>query len=308
MRTAASIILLLITVSLFVVPGYASNVTITIENQQVRARLGLSLQQNMTQLPTQTSTLNMASDDKLSSAFTEALTKALPGAAPSDLTLNIQSAGTWLNISAVITVTGVSERNGDILSSNMSWKSFNVSSDLRAGNLGYNTVGNQYLRPVAAFYTNASLLVGRPNSTITGVNFLVNKTGVSGFTAEDYVGNFTLLDFRALDVPLESWTRTYSLSNNTTTWRYTPTQPLDVSVGIERLNLTTTIFASYGYQAEVTVQGIARAHSDTLLLDVGTGQKEWVMLGIVAFTVILAIIAQFFFRARSKKYTKFGRW
>ena len=308
MRTAAFILLLLITVSLFVLPAYASNVTITVENQQVKTTLDLSLQQNMTQLPTQTSTLNMATDDKLSAAFTDALTKALPGATPSDLTLNVQSAGIWLNISAAITVTGVSQRAGDILSSNMTWKAFNVSSDLRAGNLSYNAVGIRYLLPVAAFYTNASLRARRPNSTITGVNFFVNKTSVSGFTAEDYVGNFTLFDFRALNVPLQSWNRTYTLSNNTTTWRYTPLQRLDVSVGIERLNVTTTLFASYGYQAEVSVQGIARAHGDTLLLDVGTGQKEWVMLGIVAFTVILAIIVQLFFRARSKKYTKTARW
>lgn len=308
MRPAAFIILLLIMVSLFVVPGSASDVTITIENQQVRAKLALSLQQNMTQLPTQTSTMNMASDDKLSSGFTDALMKTLPGAAPSDLTLNLVSKGTWLNISATITVSGVSKRQGDVLSANMTWKDFYVSSDLRAGNISYNTIGNQSLRPVAEFYTNASRFVGRPNSTITGVNFLVNKTGVSGATAEDYVGNFTLFDFRGLNVPLEVWNRTYSLSNNTTTWRYTPPQLFDISIGIQRMNLTTTIFARYGYGAEIIVQGIARAHRDTLLLDVGTGQKEWIMAGIVTLTVILGIIAQLFFRARRKKHVKIARW
>ena len=308
MRPAAFIILLLIMVSLFVVPGSASDVTITIENQQVRAKLALSLQQNMTQLATQTSTMNMASDDKLSSGFTDALMKTLPGASPSNLTLNLVSKGTWLNISATMTVSGVSKRQGDILSANMTWKDFYVSSDLRAGNISYNTIGNQSLRPVAVFYTNASRFVGRANSTITGVNFLVNKTGVSGTTAEDYVGNFTLFDFRALNVPLEGWNRTYTLSNNTTTWRYTPPQLFDVSIGIQRLNLTTTIFARYGYRAEITVQGIARAHGDTLLLDVGTGQKEWIMAGIVTLTVIFGIIAQLFFRAKRKKYVKVARW
>lgn len=308
MRTAAVIILLLITVSLFVVPSYASNVRITIENQQVKARLELSLQQNMTQLPTQTSTLTMASDGKLASAFSEALTRALPGATISDMTLNLESTGTWLNVTAAITVAGASERKGDVLSSNMGWKAFNVSSDLRAGNFSYNTVGNQYLRPVTEFYTNASLGVGRPNSTFTGVNFFVNKTGVSGYTAENYVGNFTLFDFGALEVPLDTWTRTYTLSNNTTTWRYAPPQRLDISIGIQRLNLTTSIFANYGFQAEVTVQGIARARGDTLLVDVGTGQKEWAMFGLVALTLIFGIAVQLSFRARNKKYSKVGRW
>jgi len=293
--------------SLFVLPAYASDVTITIENQQVQAKLSLSFQQNITQLPAQSNTLSMASNDQLSSAFTKALTDASPGAAPAGLTLNLDSAGTWLNISATMIVAGVSVRNKDVLSANMTWKDFYTSSNLRAGNLSYNTVGNQYLRPIAAFYSNASRFVGRPNSTITGVNFFVNGTSVSGPAAENYLGNFTVFDFRALSVPIEDWTRMYTLSNNTTTWRYTPPQPLDISIGVQRLNVTTNFFARYAYEAEITVQGIARAHGDTLILDVGTGQKEWIMAGLIALTIVLAIATQLSFRAK-KKSVKLGRW
>ena len=307
MRPAAILILLVIMASLFVLPAYASDVTITIENQQVQARLSLSLQQNITQLPAQSNTLSMASNDQLSSAFTKALTDASPGAAPAGLTLNLDSAGTWLNISATMIVAGVSVRNKDVLSANMTWKDFYTSSNLHAGNLSYNTVGKQYLRPIAAFYSNASRFVGRPNSTITGVNFFVNGTSVSGPAAENYLGNFTVFDFRALSVPIEDWTRTYTLNNNTTTWRYTPPQPLDISIGVQRLNVTTNFFARYGYEAEITVQGIARAHGDILILDVGTGQKEWVMAGLIALTIVLAIVTQLSFRAK-KKRVKLGRW
>ena len=307
MRPAAILILFVIMASLFVLPAYASDVTITVENQQVQAKLILSLQQNITQLPVQSNTLSMTSNDELSSAFTKALTDAFPGATPSGLTLNIDSAGTWLNISAAMTVSGVSARSGDVLSANMTWKDFDISSNLRAGNLSYNTVGKQYLRPVAEFYSNASRFVGRPNSTITGVNFLVNRTGVSGPVAENYLGNFTVFDFRGLNVPIENWTHTYTLSNNTATWRYTPPQLLDISIEVQRLNVTTSFFARYGYEAEITVQGIARAHGDTLLLDVGTGQKEWVMAGLIALTIVLAIVTQLSFRAK-KKSVKLGRW
>ena len=307
MRPAAILILFVIMASLFVLPAYASDVTITIENQQVQARLSLSLQQNITQLPVQSNTLSTGSNDELSSAFTKALTDAFPGAAPAGLTLNLNSAGMWLNISATMTISGVSVRKGDVLSANMTWKDFDISSNLRAGNLSYNAVGKQYLRPVAAIYSNASRFVGRPNSTITGVNFLVNNTSVSGPVAENYLGNFTVFDFRALSVPIEDWARTYTLNNNTTTWQYTPPQLLDISIGVQRLNVTTNFFARYGYDAEITVQGIARAHGDTLLLDVGTGQKEWVMAGLIALTIVLAIVTQLSFRAK-KKSVKLGRW
>lgn len=308
MRPAAIIILLMIMVSLFVVPSSASSVTITIEHEQAKAKLVLSLQQNMTQLPNQTSTLNMASDGNLSSAFTNALKGISPYATPSDLTLNLDSTGTSLNITATLTVSGVSERRGDILAVDMAWKAFNISSDLRAGNLSYNKMGYRYFLPVAAYYTNASRFVGRPNATITGVSFFINKTSVDGRVAENELGNFTIFDFRGLNASLEGWSRTYSLSNNTTTWRYTP-QPIDISISVQRMNRTTTdMFARYGYNAEITVLGIARAKGNTLLLDIGTGQKEWIMVGIVGVTVILAIVAQLLFRAKKKKYVKFGRW
>lgn len=307
MRPAAILILFVITVSLFVVPAYASGVTITIENQQVRARLSLSLEQNITQLPLQSDTLNMASNAQLSSAFGSALTDAYPGAAPTDLSLNLDSAPTWLNITTTMTVSGVAVRSGDVLSANMTWKDFNISSDLRSGNLSYNTIGNRYFRPIAAFYANASLFVGRPNSTITGVNFFINETSVAGPVAEDYVGNFTVFDFRTLSVPIVDWTRTYTLSNNTTTWRYTPPQLLDISIGVQRLNKTMSMLARYGYEAEITVNGIARAKGDSLLLDVGTGQKEWIMAGLVVITIALALGMQILFRAK-KKAIKLDRW
>lgn len=308
LRPAAILILFVVMASLFVVPAHASDVTITVDRQQVRASLSLSLQQNITQLPVRSETLNMASDAQLSSAFENALTNAYPGAAPTDLTLSLDSAPTWLNISTTMTVSGVSVRNGDMLSANMTWKDFHISSNLQSGNLSYNTIGSRYLRPVATFYANASRFAGRPNSTITGVNFLVNGTGVSGSVAENYLGNFTVLDFRSLNIPITNWTRNYTLSNNTTTWRYAPPKLLDVSLEVQQINKTMTMFARYGYAAEITVKGIARAKGDVLLLDVGNGQKEWIMAGLVVLTVALAFIMQLLFRARKKKSIKLGRW
>lgn len=307
MRPTAIIILLII-VSAFVAPASASDVTITVEKEQVRAKFLLSLHQNMTQFPNQTSTLDMASDAKLSSAFAGGLKKAAPTASPSGLTVKLESTTTWLNLTTAMTVSGVTERPGDILRVDTAWRAFNVSSDLRAGNFSYNTVGSRYLLPVVQFYSNASRFVGRPNATITGVTFFINKTSVAPRTTENYVGNFTVLDFRPLDVPLEHWTRRYNLSNNTTTWRYSPPARLDLSITVQRSNRTANIYSSYGYSAEITVSGMARAQGNTLLVDVGTGQKEWIMAGIVVIGIVLAIVTQLVFRARKKKYVKFRRW
>jgi hypothetical protein len=301
-------ILLIIPTFLFVVPAHASDVSITIENEQVQASFSLSLEQNMTELPSQSDTLNIASNDQLSSAFQSAFTNADPGSVPRDLTLKINSVGNWLNVSTTMTVSGVSVRNGDVLSANMTWKDLYIPSDLRSGNLSYNTIGSRYFRPVATFYSNASKYVSRPNATITGVNFFVNKTSVSGTAAESYLGNFTLFDFRSLNSSLTHWTRTYTLLNNTTRWRYAPPEPLDISLEVQRFNRTTTMFARYGYEAEITVKGIARAQGNVLLFDVGTGQKEWVMVGVLALSAAMAVGMQLTFRQKRKKSIKLGRW
>ncbi len=310
MRTRAIIILLIVMVSVFIVPASASNVSVTIKKKegQVQAVFGLSLHQNITQLPNQTNTLNLANDGQLASSFTDALRKTNSTATPSDLAVDIVSSGTSLVITTTMTLSGVSERRGDILRVDMGWKAFNVTADLRAGNLSYNTIGARYFRPIVVFYSNASRFVSRPKATITGVSFLINGTSVGPLTAENYAGNFTIFDFTALSTPLEGWERAYSLSNDTTTWRYNPPQRLDLAIATQHQNRTTKFVATYGYDAEITVSGIARAHGDTLMVDAGTGQQEWTMAGIVAIAIILAIVTQLLFRAKKKKYAKFGRW
>ncbi len=310
MRTRAIILLLIVMVSVFIVPTSASNVSVTIKKRegQVQAIFSLSLQQNITQLPNQTNTLSLTNDGQLASAFTDALRKTNSTAAPSDLAVDIASRGTSLSITTTMTLSGISERRGDILRVGMGWKAFSVTADLRAGNLSYNTIGARYLRPVVVFYSNASRFVSRPNATITGVSFFVNGTSVGPPTAENYAGNFTIFDFTALNTPLEGWKRTYSLSNDTTTWRYNPPQRLDFSIAAQHQNRTTKFVATYGYDAEITVSGIARAHGDILMVDAGTGQEESIMAGIVAIAIILAIVTQLLFRAKKKRYAKFGRW
>lgn len=243
----------------------------------------------------------MAQDPNLSIAFTEAFRKANPAASISDLALTVNSTKAWLNLTATMGISGVYETRGDTSAVSTTWKAFNTSADLRTGNLSYNAVGRKYLRPVIDFYVNASKFENRPNATIKAVTFFVNGTqSVAGDVAANQVGNATVLDFRSLDVPLEQWTRTYELANNTTTWRYTPMAPLAASVQATRLNRTIEIFSDFSYNAEVTVAGLARAAGNTLLIDVGTGQKEWVMAGIVFLAIALALVTQLMFRARKK--------
>jgi hypothetical protein len=307
LRVVAVMILLLIIASFIASPVSAADVTIAIDRGQVHARMGLSLYQNMTAFPSEVVTLDGSRDPKLSSAIQEALKATNSSASFSSLNLSIASSARWLNLTLSMNLTGVSERHGDIVYANASWKAFRTNVDLRAGNLSYNTIGSEYLRPVVDFYENASRFEQQPNATVKAVTFFVNGTeSVTGTVAANHVGNFTLLDFGYLSSSVEQWNREYSLSNNTTSWRYKPPMRLNASLRIQELNKTFTIVSRYGFDAEVTVAGLAVAQGNTLRVDVGSGEMEWIMSAVIVIGIALTIAVQIMFR-RKRKAVRLGR-
>lgn len=261
----------------------------------------------MTKFPKVSTTIDASSDENMSSAFTRALRNVDPSASFSAVTVRLSSSDYWLNLTIALTVTGTTQAQGDIAVANTTWRAFNITSDLRAGNLSYNTLGTRYFRHVVDFYVNASKIADRPNATIRAVTFFVNETqSVPGPEAANAVGNFTVLDFRSLNVPLDQWNRTYTLPNDTTTWRYTPPLMLAASVHADQLNKSITLFSHYGYNAEIIVPGLAHATGNVVRVDIGSGQKEWIMMGVVILAVVVALAAQLLFRSK-KKSTRLQR-
>jgi hypothetical protein len=303
----ALLILILVIGSIYAVPASASGVNISVEQDHIQATLALSFHQNMTNFPNESTTLTMNQNPELGSAFGDAIRNAEPSATVSGMTMRVFSNNTWLNLTASMTISGVFHNRGDLSVVNTTWKAFYVPQDLRIGNLSYNQVGKQYLRPVTEFYWNASLNENNPNATIKAVTFYLNQTvSVAGDVASDQVGNITVLDFRPLDVPVDQWNRTFSLSNNTTTWRYTPAPALAASIKAQKLNSSLVLFSDYNYTAEISVPGLARATGNSLLIDIGTGQKEWIMLSVVVLVIALAVAVQVLYW-RKKKRIRLGR-
>lgn len=307
MRIIAVAILLLIVASAYAAPVSAADIAITFEKQQVKAKMVLSVHQNMTKFPNEAVTLDASRDANMLPAFDKALKGTNSSASFSALSVGVASSATWLNLTLIMNIAGISERRGDVAYANMTWKSFRTQADLKADNFSYNTVGSKYFRPVLDFYVNASKFEESPNATVKAVTFFVNGTqSVPGTVAANSMGNFTILDFSSLNVPVDQWNRTYSLSNNTTSWRYVPPTMLNASVRIQELNKTFTIFSKYAYAAEITVAGLAQAQGNVLRVDVGTGQEEWIMSGVVMLALALAVVVQVMFRRR-KKAVRLGR-
>ena len=288
-------------------PTSASNVTVAIEGQRIHATLMLSLLQNVTALPSVATTIDSASNSNISAAFAKGISNADPSAFPSNLSIGLNSTQRGLNLRCTFDVSGVTQRSGDIVSVNMTWLPFVVRSDLRAESLSFNTIGNRYFRSVVTRYANASRFVGLPNATITGATFFVNGTSVGPPAAQDYVGNFTTLNFSPLNPDLDQWNRTYTLNNDTTTWRYFPPKSLNFEMRIGQRNVTTVYVATYGYNATISVPGIGRSKGYIIIADAGTGHTEWAMAAIVVLAFLLTIIVQIRYSNSKKRIAKFQR-
>jgi len=288
-------------------PTSASNVAVAVQEQRVHATLALSLIQNVTALPVVATTIGPTTNPNISAAFAQALSNVDPSASPSNLTIALSSARGGLNLTCSLDILGISERTGDILSVNMSWLPFVVRPDLQAQNFSFNTIGSRYLRSVVTHYANASRFVGLPNATISGVTFFANGTSIGAPEAQDYVGNFTTLNFSPLSPNLEMWNRTYTVNNDTTMWRFSPSKSFDFDMRIGRKNVTTDYVAIYGYNATISVPGVGRASGDMIFVGVGTGQTEWAMAAIVILAIASAIAVQLRYRNRKKQLAKFQR-
>jgi hypothetical protein len=257
----------------------------------------------MTQLPESVATLESATDPTLMQSFTTSLRAADTSATVANVTVEVSSRANWLNMTASLDVSGVTVQNGDIMNTTTAWKSYHIDNDLRNGNLSFNTVGSRYLRPVYDYYLNATRYIGKPNATINGVTFFsTNDTVIAGDQAANQAGNLTLFDFRPLNASLNHWNYTYSLQNDTSTWRYSPPPILSSSIKVTRgVNETSRIFANYTYTGEVVVTGLARSEGDNVLVDVSSGSRELIMTAAVILTIIVSIWVQLVYRKRRKR-------
>jgi len=307
LRSIAIFTLVIFLASSLMVPASASNVTVTIQAERVHASYDLYLSQNVTTLPNIATTIDSNSDPNVSAAFTQALMKADPSASATNLSVGLTSVKGNVSLTCAMDVAGVSQLNGDILTVNMTWLPFDVTSNLRAQNFSFNTIGNTYFRSVVAYYANLSRFIGRSNATISGAIFYVNGTSVGPPVAVSYAGNFTTLNFSPLSTDIDQWNRTYTLTNDTTTWRFWPPKLFDFNMQIQRGNATRDYFASYAYNATISVPGIGRSQGTVLLVGVGSGLTEWVMAGIVILSVIVAIVVQVRYRGRKKAQARFQR-
>ncbi|MCJ7456949.1 hypothetical protein MUP07_09475 [Candidatus Bathyarchaeota archaeon] len=280
--------------------AYASSVQYSIQDEKASVNLVLHFFQNMTSMPSINTPLSGLSAEDLASALNEGLTAKDPSASISSVSGEIVSDKGWINSTIHFEVSGISVSRGDLLIVNCSWISFNVSRDLRLGNLSYNRIGAAYVRPTLETYVK---YIGAPlNATVPEVMLLSGGQELGAVPALNMAGNATLLDFASLSEPIEKWQRTYNMTEDSTAWVNEADPAVDLKVVVTPQDGTPSMYqASYRYNATISISGPAQAEGNTIGTEAQGGNKLLLMLGVIVGSFVVAVAASWRYRSRRRQ-------
>jgi len=271
-----------------------------VKDGNVAVSLALHFFQNMTSMPTLSAPLSGSSAEDLTRALGEGLAEKDLGASISTVSGEIVSDKGWVNSTIHFEVSGVSVSKEDLLIVNCSWISFDVSRDLRLGNLSYNRIGAEYVRPTVEAYAK---YIGAPlNATVPEVTLVIGEQEAAVVTTLNTAGNATLLDFGSLNEPIEKWQRTYNMTEDLTTWVTEPDPPVDLKIIVAPQDGKATLYSAfYRYNATISVDGPAQAEGNTLRTEIQGGSKLLLMLGVVIASFAVAVVASVRYRSRRRQ-------
>ena len=188
----------------------------------------------------------------------------------------------WLNISLSFSVNGVTVSQRDVATTDLSWKSFRVSSGYMLGGVEVNRIGDEYFSGVAA-----DLALHSGGSSFIQIFYHVNGRPLDPSQFPDAVRNMTVLDFSGFATPVSSWKESH-VAPTSESWSVVVGQGLGM-VYTQQINEAGSLStAKYGlfYDLSGTVTGPfgARANGDTVTLAVGAVSGA-IMAGIILSTV-----------------------
>jgi len=293
-------LLMMMVLSCSVSRVHASSLSYTVHDEKVSVGLSLQFFQNATAMPNLNGTFTGSTAQDLTSALEGSLRQTISSISVSSLSGELTSKNGWINTTIQFEVTGASTRKGDLLIVNCSWIPFNVSRDLKFGDLSYNLIGAAYVRAPFESYVDYD----KPplNETIASVTYVSDLEEISPRVAVDKAGNATLLDFSNLAQSIEEWKSEYNVTKGSTTWTYSPSPAVDLTMTVVPREGTLSVnHAFYRYNATISVDGLAQAQANALSIDVSSAFEPFLMFAVILATFAVAVAASWSYRSRRKQ-------
>jgi hypothetical protein len=301
-KRVVSLLLLLglFSIQLSAIGEVRGDYNISISHSSVTVTIHTVFNQNMTLQPTpayNNTSLSGSNATSAGTAFTSALSALLPGVSASGLTLTSSSASSTTQTTVKFNVEGATSTDGGVMKVNMAWRSFKVTSNITAGGIPLNSVGN---------YIDHSPVLNNNSSSFIAWKYFADGNSIAPYQSTVAASSFQLLDFSLLSSPLDSW---HSAVNISTGFGSTLSSSLNHNITVrERLTepdgsiITTIFFAGYSHNVQITIPGPSRIMGDTILIDTGS------FTGLMAVLVVLfpIIAAGAFFVERNLTHQRGG--
>ena len=293
-------LLIVLVLSCSVSRVHASSLNYTVHDEKVSVGLSLQFFQNATAVPNLNGTFTGSTAQDLASALEGSLRKTISSISVSSVSGELISKNGWINVTIQFEATGVSTRKGDLLIVNCSWIPFNVSRDLKFGDLSYNLIGGAYVKPPFESYVDYP----KPplNETIASVTYVSGPEEISPRVAVNKAGNATLLDFSSLARSIQEWKSEYNVTEGSTTWTYSPSPAVDLTMTVvPKEGAQSVSHAFYGYNATISVDGLAQAQANAVSIDISTAFQPLLMVAIILATFAVAVASSWAYRSRRKQ-------
>jgi len=266
-----------------------SSLEVEIDDGEAKVLIESILYQNITKFPETDTNISGSELNIAKSAFEDALNvQARKPLKISSLSIYVKSSDSWINVSTTFELDGVSYSENEVISTDLSWIPFKIISDLKVGNLSYNLVGEEYLRPTIYILSNQS-----------GVNFFSPfYTPITTPMAMNIAGNVSTFNFEQFSTNFTSWSKYFDEKSFTTSWNLPTRTILDLRVQIIDENATGvgTEAAFYSYtDAYVTVSipghGVIVDHS--VICENSSSRYSIIMLTVISVLFSLVIVSRY---------------
>jgi hypothetical protein len=271
-------------------PASASKLSIQLQDRTAQVVIASSIHQNFTSLKDRAIDLKGRDLSITEEALKKGLKARLSSISVSDVAAKIAVSETNLNVTISFNAQNISSISGRVISVDCAWKSFNVPDDLMIEDVSYNLVGKVYVKPVLFSYANSSW-----------ARFYLNDNPVFYQDAADAAGNATLLDFRAVSKPLDSWNRTIDMAKQKTIWYFPSEKAFDLRVSVQEPNRTIAYYSTIQVASEIVAPLFATVDGDTVVSNESGGVEEQLMFLAVMLVVAISLGVHIYERKIAKR-------
>lgn len=293
------VLLLILTIcpATFIGTSRAQSVQVTVGQTSITLNMNLSLQENLTALPTFSIIVTSSNTSSVYNAAVRPLNDAIKSLVPtgrvSSLVLHSETVnstrGWFLLENYTIIVAGANMISGSTVAADLSFVPLNVSEPIPIAGQELNAVGPAYLlQPLITI-----------SSTYSKLGYFINgHQTLNAVIPEQTTKTFLLLDFTWVP-PVSTWTGQDDILGQSTTWTFGQTgMPYNLTLGVPSPEgtLLKSFTAIYNPSLSVTVPSNARIDRNTISFDIPTS-SEFAML-VVAGVSLMVLVAATLFNGR----------